>query len=32
MSYGPTVVADRVIATAITDVHTTRQRGARWAR
>ena len=31
MDDGPTVVADRVIATAITDVHTTRQRGARWA-
>jgi hypothetical protein len=32
MDDGPTVVADRVIATAMTDVHTTRQRGARWAR
>jgi hypothetical protein len=31
MDEGPTVVADRVIATAMTDVHTTRQRGARWA-
>jgi hypothetical protein len=31
MDDGPTVVADRVIATAMTDVHTTRQRGARWA-
>jgi hypothetical protein len=30
MDHGPTVVADRVIATAMTDVHTTRQRGARW--
>ncbi len=30
MDDGPTVVADRVIATAMTDVHTTRQRGARW--
>ncbi len=27
---GPTVVADRVIAAAMTDVHTTRQRGAPW--
>lgn len=31
MDAGPTVVADRVIATAMTDVHTTRQRGAQWA-
>jgi hypothetical protein len=31
MDDGPTVVADRVIAAAMTDVHTTRQRGARWA-
>src|SRR5688572_3852233 len=31
MDDGPTIVADRVIATAMTDVHTTRQRGARWA-
>ena len=31
MDDGPTVVSDRVIATAMTDVHTTRQRGARWA-
>ena len=31
MDEGPTVVADRVIAAAMTDVHTTRQRGARWA-
>ncbi|HEX7171207.1 MAG TPA: hypothetical protein VF365_01225 [Candidatus Limnocylindria bacterium] len=31
MDDGPTVVADRVIATAMTDVHTTRQRGARRA-
>lgn len=31
MDAGPTVVADRVIATAMTDVHTTRQRGARSA-
>jgi hypothetical protein len=31
MDEGPTIVADRVIATAMTDVHTTRQRGARWA-
>ena len=30
MDDGPTSVADRVIATAMTDVHTTRQRGARW--
>lgn len=30
MDDGPTIVADRVIATAMTDVHTTRQRGARW--
>jgi hypothetical protein len=30
MDDGPTVVADRVIAAAMTDVHTTRQRGARW--
>lgn len=29
MDEGPTFVADRVIATAMTDVHTTRQRGAR---
>jgi len=28
MDDGPTVVADRVIAAAMTDVHTTRQRGA----
>jgi len=28
---GPSVVADRVIAAAMTDVHTTRQIGARWA-
>src|SRR5688572_6625639 len=31
MDDGPTIVADRVIAAAMTDVHTTRQRGARWA-
>jgi len=31
MDDGPTVVADRVIAAAMTDVHTTRQRGARRA-
>jgi hypothetical protein len=31
MDDGPSIVADRVIATAMTDVHTTRQRGARWA-
>jgi hypothetical protein len=31
MDDGPTVVADRVIAAAMTDVHTTRQRDARWA-
>jgi hypothetical protein len=31
MDAGPTVVSDRVIAAAMTDVHTTRQRGARWA-
>jgi hypothetical protein len=31
MDEGPTSVADRVIATAMTDVHTTRQRGARVA-
>ena len=31
MDDGPTIVADRVIATAMTDVHTTRLRGARWA-
>jgi hypothetical protein len=31
MDDGPTVVADRVVAAAMTDVHTTRQRGARWA-
>jgi hypothetical protein len=31
MDDGPTIVADRVIATAMTDVHTTRQRGARLA-
>lgn len=30
MDDGPTIVADRVIAAAMTDVHTTRQRGARW--
>ena len=30
MDDGPTVVADRVIAAAMTDVHTTRQRGTRW--
>jgi hypothetical protein len=30
MDDGPTVVADRVIAAAMTDVQTTRQRGARW--
>jgi hypothetical protein len=30
MDDGPTIVADRVIATAMTDVHTTRQRGSRW--
>lgn len=30
MDDGPRIVADRVIATAMTDVHTTRQRGARW--
>ena len=32
MDEGPTSVADRVIATAMTDVHTTRQRGALVAR
>lgn len=31
MDDGPSVVADRVIAAAMTDVHTTRQIGARWA-
>ena len=31
MDEGPTIVADRVIATAMTDVHTTRQHGARVA-
>lgn len=31
MDDGPTVVADRVIAAAMTDVQTTRQIGARWA-
>ena len=31
MDDGPTVVADRVIAAALTDIPTTRQRGARWA-
>lgn len=31
MDDGPTTVADRVIATAMTEVHTTRQRGTRWA-
>jgi hypothetical protein len=31
MDEGPTAVADRVIAAAMTDVHTTRQRGARRA-
>jgi hypothetical protein len=31
MDDGPTVVADRVIAAAMTDVHTTRQRRPRWA-
>jgi hypothetical protein len=31
MDDGPTIVADRVVAAAMTDVHTTRQRGARWA-
>jgi hypothetical protein len=31
MDDGPTAVADRVIAAAMTDVHTTRQRGARLA-
>ena len=31
MDDGPTALADRVIAAAMTDVHTTRQRGARWA-
>lgn len=31
MDDGPTAVADRVIAAAMTDVHTTRQLGARWA-
>ena len=31
MDDGPTVVADRVIAAAMTDVHTTRQIGAPWA-
>jgi len=31
MDDGPTVVADRVIAAAMTDVHTTPQIGARWA-
>ena len=30
MDDGPTVVADRVVVAALTDVHTTRQRGARW--
>lgn len=31
MDDGPTVVADRVIAAALTEIPTTRQRGARWA-
>src|SRR5918992_1030007 len=31
MDDGPTAVADRVVDAALTDVHTTRQRGARWA-
>jgi len=31
MDDGPTVVADRVVEAALTDVHTTRQRGARLA-
>jgi len=31
MDDGPTIVADRVIAAAMTDVHTTRQLGAGWA-
>jgi hypothetical protein len=31
MDDGPTVVADRVIAAALTGIPTTRQRGARWA-
>lgn len=31
MDEGPSIVADRVIATAMTEVHTTRQRGTRWA-
>lgn len=30
MNDGPTVVADRVIAAALTEIPTTRQRGARW--
>jgi len=32
MDDGPTVVADRVIAAALTEIPTTRQRGAQWAR
>ena len=31
MDDGPSVVVDRVIAGAMTDIQTTRQRGARWA-
>ena len=31
MDDGPTAVTDRVVVAALTDVHTTRQRGARWA-
>src|SRR5687767_11234303 len=31
MDDGPTAIADRVVDAALTDVHTTRQRGARWA-
>lgn len=30
MDVGPTVVADRVVSAAMTDIHTTRQRGGRW--
>lgn len=30
MDTGPSIVADRVIAAAMTDVHTTRQRGGPW--
>ena len=31
MDDGPTAVSDRVVEAVLTDVHTTRQRGARWA-